>query len=94
MKYVLGNVEHIIVTNADIPTNATQQQMRSLLRSGTVRREVGLNFPHQKRVALYLQFYDEVDKNGKVLQGYGNRTQMEFKRKASFFNDAFWICFI
>ena len=31
-------------------------------------------YPHQRRVALFLRVYEEVDSSGKVLSGYRNRT--------------------
>ena len=42
------------------------------LRTGAVRRDVPVNFVHQRRVALFVQIYEELDKKGNLLEGYGN----------------------
>ena len=72
VKYVLANVEHVVVSNSDVPASATQHQLQQHIRAGSFRREVPLNYPHQRRVALYLRFYEEADNKGKALLGYGN----------------------
>ena len=70
--YVLANIEHVMVSDTDIPENANQSAIQMHLRSGAVRRNVPIDYPHQRRVALFLRLYEEVDKSGKILSGYGN----------------------
>jgi len=73
-NFIIANVEHAMVSDTDVPPNATQNAIQMHLRSGAVRRNVPINYPHQRRVALFLRLYEEVDNSGKVISGYGNRT--------------------
>lgn len=70
--YVMANVEHMIVTDADGPETRSQGPLQRHLRTGTLRREVPLNYEKQKRVALFVRWYHEYDAQGRKLQGHGN----------------------
>ena len=77
-QYVMANVQHMIVCDNDCPAGATQGPLRRHLRTGTLRRDIPLNYRHQKRVALFVAFYDEYNAHGTKLEGHGNTTVKYF----------------
>ena len=69
-KFVIGNVLELIVLN-EVPSNKRNLTAGNAVRRGKPEQRVPIDFKPD-RVVLLMKIYNEADKDGKVLRGYGN----------------------
>ena len=76
-KFVIGNIQEIIVLN-QVPSNKKNLTAGDALRNGEPKGRIPLDFDPE-RVAMLVQTYEEVDKDGKVLADYCHKDQVYYK---------------
>ena len=75
--FATGNNHEIIVMN-QVPMNKSNLTAGDALRNGESKERIPLRF-EPNRVAMLMTLYDEVDKVGNVIPGYGNAAQKYYR---------------
>jgi hypothetical protein len=75
--FAIGNIHEIIVMN-QVPVDKSNLTAGDALRNGEPKERIPLRF-EPNRVAMLMKLYDEVDKDGNVVPGYGNAAQKYYR---------------
>ena len=73
----IGNIHEIIVMN-QVPVDKSNLTAGDALRNGEPKERIPLRC-EPNRVAMLMKLYDEVDKDGNVVPGYGNAAQKYYR---------------